>query len=418
MEGLSYVSRVPFVILDMFKFRSIDVDIKNKSMWLQAGATLGEVYHSIAQKSHVYAFPGGVCLTVGTTGHFSGGGYGNLARMYGLSSDNVMDAIIVDVQGRVLNRKTMGEDLFWAIRGGGAASFGVVLAWKVRLFRVPPVVTVFRVERSLQEGTSHTLYRWQEVAPNLPKNLYLRFRAAVIKDCDRCSSNKLQISFIAMFLGRAKQLVHLLAKRFPELKLAKEDCVEMPWVDSVLFWANFPNGTSRDVLISRHYKRVARKVKSDYVKKPIPKAGLDAMWAELLKMDGLVMEWNPYGGRMSEISETEIAFPYRRKNLFKIEYDFIWYKDVAKEKHHIRAARRLYDFMAPYVSKFPRQAFFNYRDLDIGTDTGGTSVAKTHSSFGIKYFGKNFHRLVKVKIEVDPLNFFRNEQSIPPFLSQ
>ncbi|KAF5936594.1 hypothetical protein HYC85_024100 [Camellia sinensis] len=35
--------------------------------------------------------------------------------------------------------------------------------------------------------------------------------------------------------------------------------------------------------------------------------------------------------------------------------------------------------------------------------------------FGEKYFKGNFDRLVKVKTMVDPQNFFRNEQSIPPF---
>ncbi|MBA0773677.1 hypothetical protein Gotri_008934 [Gossypium trilobum] len=31
----------------------------------------------------------------------------------------------------------MGEDLFWAIRGGGGGSFGIVLAWKLKLVPVP-----------------------------------------------------------------------------------------------------------------------------------------------------------------------------------------------------------------------------------------------------------------------------------------
>ena len=43
-------------------------------------------------------------------------------RKYGLSIDHILDAKIVDVKSRILNKESMGEDLFWAIRGGGGAS--------------------------------------------------------------------------------------------------------------------------------------------------------------------------------------------------------------------------------------------------------------------------------------------------------
>lgn len=97
-EGFSYVANVPFVILDMFNLRSINVDIKSETAWVQSGATLGEVYYEIAKYSKVHGFPAGVCTSVGAGGHFSGGGYGNLQRMYGLSVDNIEDALIVDVR--------------------------------------------------------------------------------------------------------------------------------------------------------------------------------------------------------------------------------------------------------------------------------------------------------------------------------
>jgi hypothetical protein len=58
-----------------------------------------------------------------------------------------MDYLVV-----FLNRKSIGEDIFWAIRGGSAASFGVILAWKIRLFRVPPIVTVFTIHKTLEEA--------------------------------------------------------------------------------------------------------------------------------------------------------------------------------------------------------------------------------------------------------------------------
>ncbi|KAM5587353.1 hypothetical protein ABKV19_006001 [Rosa sericea] len=181
-EGLSfisYISNTSYIVLDMFYLREIDVNIADESAWVGSGAIVGELYYSIAEKSKVHAFPGGVCPSVGVGGLFSGGGYGPTMRKFGLTVDNIVDARLVNVNGTILDRKSMGEDLFWAIRGGGGASFGVILSWKIKLLQVPPIVTVFRITKTLEQGATDVLHRWQYVAPNLPKELFIRATSKV-----------------------------------------------------------------------------------------------------------------------------------------------------------------------------------------------------------------------------------------------
>ncbi|KAL7211776.1 hypothetical protein ACSBR2_014607 [Camellia fascicularis] len=147
-EGLSYISNEPFVPLDMSNLRSINV---------QAEASLGELYLNISQKSKTHAFPGGICPFVGVGGHFIVAGYGNLMRKYGLSVDNIIDAQQVNnVNGKILNRESMGEDHFWAIRGGGA-SFGVILSWKIKLVSVLEVVTFFMVKKLINKDDTSSI---------------------------------------------------------------------------------------------------------------------------------------------------------------------------------------------------------------------------------------------------------------------
>ncbi|KAL0339200.1 UNVERIFIED_CONTAM: Berberine bridge enzyme-like 18 [Sesamum angustifolium] len=71
-EGRSYVSEVPFVIIDLLNLSEVTVDVEQKTAWVGGGATLGILYYNIATKSPRLGFPGGFCPTVGVGGHISG----------------------------------------------------------------------------------------------------------------------------------------------------------------------------------------------------------------------------------------------------------------------------------------------------------------------------------------------------------
>lgn len=77
---------------------------------------------------------------VGVVGYTLGGGMGWIARKYGLSADNVRAIEIVTADGVIRRADPRSEpDLFWALRGGGGGSLGVVTAIEINLARLESV---------------------------------------------------------------------------------------------------------------------------------------------------------------------------------------------------------------------------------------------------------------------------------------
>lgn len=414
-EGLSYASEIetPFIVVDLAKLRTVEVSIEDNTAWVQAGATVGEVYYRISQKSNVHAFPAGLCTSLGIGGHITGGAYGSMMRKYGLGADNVVDARVVDVNGIILDRAAMGEDHFWAIRGGAGGSFGIILSWKLQLVPVPPTITVFTLPITLEQGATQILYKWQQISHQLPQDLFIRVLITPTKN------RTIITAYNALYLGDSNTLLKLMEKSFPELGLTQKDCIETTWIKSVLYIAGESPTTPPEALLQgKPQFRNFFKAKSDFVQFPIPKLALEGLWKRMLLEDSPLMIWNPYGGMMSKISEDQIPFPHRKGNLFKIQYVTSWQSESKDaEKKHMEWIREVYKYMAPFVSKSPRAAYVNYRDLDLGMNKKGNSSLDEASEWGSKYFKQNFNRLVMVKTKVDPHNFFRHEQSIPPLVN-
>ncbi|GMN35851.1 hypothetical protein TIFTF001_042301 [Ficus carica] len=210
---------------------------------------------------------------------------------------------------------------------------------------------------------------------------------------------------------------------FPELGLQRHECFEMTWIESFLFHNFFRNGESLDVLLNRksNLHLTSFKTKSDFVTEPIPDDVVERMLGRLYEeqVGRAWFELYPYGGKMSNISESKIAFPHRAGNLYMILYYVEWDQErenITESERHVRWVRRLYNYMTPYIAKNPRATYLNFRDLDIGVNDNNNNIERA-SIWGNKYFKNNFKRLVRVKTKFDPTNFFTYEQSIPPLHS-
>jgi FAD/FMN-containing dehydrogenase len=104
---------------------------------IEAGALWGHAYDAVSVKAGRYV-QGGGCLTVGVAGLVQGGGFGSFSKNYGMAAASLLQAEIVTADGavRVANACT-NPDLFWAIKGGGGGSFGIVTKLTLRTYDLP-----------------------------------------------------------------------------------------------------------------------------------------------------------------------------------------------------------------------------------------------------------------------------------------
>ncbi|KAK4185827.1 6-hydroxy-D-nicotine oxidase, partial [Podospora australis] len=90
------------------------------------GATVRQVYQA-AEQNKVSAV-GGICESVGYAGGYvAGGGHTPLSGLYGMAADHVFALQVVTADGKFVTASPEeNTDLFWALRGGGGSTYGIV----------------------------------------------------------------------------------------------------------------------------------------------------------------------------------------------------------------------------------------------------------------------------------------------------
>jgi FAD/FMN-containing dehydrogenase len=106
---------------------------------VEAGVQFRELYAAAQQSGRLVI--GGTCDSVGVGGCWLGGCFGTWSKLYGSAASNLLQARVVLANGSVVVANAcQNSDLFWALRGGGGGTFGVVTQFVARTHRPPTSV--------------------------------------------------------------------------------------------------------------------------------------------------------------------------------------------------------------------------------------------------------------------------------------
>jgi FAD/FMN-containing dehydrogenase len=119
------------LMIDLSLMRGVRVDPNERLARAGGGALLGDIDRE--------TLPFSLVTTTGTVSHTGaggltlGGGFGRVARRFGLTCDQLTSVDVVTADGQLLEASaTENPDLFWAIRGGGG-NFGIATSFEYRL---------------------------------------------------------------------------------------------------------------------------------------------------------------------------------------------------------------------------------------------------------------------------------------------
>ncbi|ESO97044.1 hypothetical protein LOTGIDRAFT_239224 [Lottia gigantea] len=156
--GHSYVGRSTVeggILLILSKLKQIKVELNSTrsphgEVMVETGNMWGGVYEEVDKYGRVVV--GGSDPSVGMGGYTQGGGHSPICRSLGLAVDNLLEVKLIIADGGTVTTSTSGTtikhtngtvinsndaDLFWALRGGGGGTWGVVLSFTFKL-HLPP----------------------------------------------------------------------------------------------------------------------------------------------------------------------------------------------------------------------------------------------------------------------------------------
>ena len=168
------------------------------AMSVGAGAIWRDAYGAAAKAGRYVQ--GGGCMTVGVAGLIQSGGFGSFSKRFGLAAAGLLEAEVVTADGKVrIANACTNPDLFWALKGGGGGSFGVVTRLTLRTHDLPAFFGgVFAAVKAKSDGAYKRLighfigfYRDRLLNPNWGEQVEFR------------PDNTLQIAMVFQGLDQA-----------------------------------------------------------------------------------------------------------------------------------------------------------------------------------------------------------------------
>ncbi len=370
------------LVIDLSGIKFIRVDVASKTVRVGGGNVWGEVDHA----THPFglAVPAGIISTTGVGGLTLGGGVGHLSRKYGLTIDNLLEADMVLADGSFVTvNENQNSDLFWAIRGGGG-NFGIVTSFK---FQAHDVKTVFGGPTLWPIEQTEEIMEWYHdfihdapddlngfvatmiiPGPPFPEHLHNKQFCGIVwcyvGDMDKASE------VFAPILAKNPLFAHVGEMPYPAIQTLFDGLLPpgMQW-----YWrADFFNDLGTE-LREQHLKFGSN------IPTPLSQ-----------------MHMYPISGAASRVGETETPWAYRNANYAGVIVGVD--PDPSNADKITKWCKDYWDALHPYSSG---GAYSNFM-----MDEGQERVKASYKH--------NYDRLVKIKKEYDPNNFFRVNQNIKP----
>ncbi|MGN6217096.1 MAG: FAD-binding oxidoreductase [Solirubrobacterales bacterium] len=412
------------VLIDLSPMNGVYLDQQNSLYCVEGGATLWNVYNAL-YREYGRTLPGGSCYPVGAGGHFTGGGYGLLSRLRGLTTDYLaaVEVVRVNSDGKaeaiVAHRDASDpteQKIAWAHRGGGGGNFGIVTRfWFEEPPRAPELVLLASLAWNWSEFSEDSFAELIEnfgewhVANSAPDSEWAPLFALL-----HLNQNSSPSSQIALTIQVAENEPELM-REFQRELTAKLPAPVTQRTGFGHFGIASPTGTLRVLpwlsatqQLDGATPNQRGKYKSAYMNQAFPPHQIEMMWKYLHEEPNAaaiqaLLQVDSYGCQVNAHSSDETAVA-QRSSVMKLQYQTYWYEEGADEENlaWIRAFyNEMYGDRGPYPDGTMDGCFVNYPDVDL-------------QDWQYLYYKDNYPALREAKSLCDPHNVFHHQQSIEP----